>query len=162
MSLRSIVRHLVIWIALQIPGIQDILRQRFINVHTHRFLQRANKDHDQRENHLNALFDQAFDLYRRAIQEGFSEREATEMVNIIANFDCYNHGWIEMMEFTETDIDQEFETYRGFFSDHGVSVGNPLGDFEPLDGIPDAPATPDQLDNPEYNTDHSRDVSANE
>ncbi|MFB6159666.1 MAG: DUF6149 family protein, partial [Haloferacaceae archaeon] len=66
-----------------------------------------------------------------------------------ANFDFYNHGWTEMMEFPADEVETHYERYREFFEAHDVTIDDPLGDFRRGE-VPDAPATPAKLDDPEH------------
>jgi hypothetical protein len=88
-------------------------------------------------------------MYLAALQEGYTEAEAREITHVVANFEFYNHGWTEMMEFPGPEIDAHYERYGAFFEAHGVTVDNPLGEFRPAD-LPDAPATPEKLDDPDW------------
>ncbi|MEF8870770.1 MAG: DUF6149 family protein, partial [Haloarculaceae archaeon] len=67
-----------------------------------------------------------------------------------ANFDFYNHGWTEMMEFPADEIEDHYERYGKFFEQYDITIDDPLGEFRPADGIAEAPSTPEKLDNPEH------------
>ncbi|MFB6151544.1 MAG: DUF6149 family protein, partial [Haloarculaceae archaeon] len=73
-----------------------------------------------------------------------------EITHVQANFDFYNHGWTEMMEFPADELEDHYERYREFFADHGITIDDPLGEFAPADGLPAAPSTPGKLDDPEH------------
>jgi hypothetical protein len=90
------------------------------------------------------------DTYLTALKEGLSEAEARELTHIQSNFDFYNHGWTEMMEFPSDELEPHYDRYREFFQRHGISIDAPLGEFRPEDGLADAPSTPEHLDDPEH------------
>jgi hypothetical protein len=71
------------------------------------------------------------------------------MTHVQANFDFYNHGWTEMMEFPADEIEDHYERYAEFFERHGVTIDDPLGRFEP-ETVPEAPPTLERLDDPEH------------
>jgi hypothetical protein len=54
------------------------------------------------------------------------------------------------MEFPADEVDDHFERYADFFDEYGITVEDPLGEFEPADGVPSAPATPEKLDDPDH------------
>ena len=90
-------------------------------------------------------------LFRSAaLQDGAPEAEAREITHIQANFDFYNHGWTEMMEFPADELEEHHERYHDFFERHGITIDDPLGAFRPADGVADAPSTPEKLDDPEH------------
>ncbi|MFB6185574.1 MAG: DUF6149 family protein, partial [Halobacteriaceae archaeon] len=43
-----------------------------------------------------------------------------------------------------------YNRYKDFFEDHDITIEDPLGEFRPQNGIPDAPATPEKLETPEH------------
>jgi hypothetical protein len=55
-----------------------------------------------------------------------------------------------MMEFPSDELDDHYDRYREFFERHGVAIEDPLGEFAPAGGIPDAPSTPEKIDEPEH------------
>ena len=71
------------------------------------------------------------------------------MTHVQANFDFYNHGWTEMMEFPADELEAHYDRYAEFFERHGVSIADPLGEFRTRE-LPDAPATPERLDDPDH------------
>jgi len=147
MKLRQNVRHFASRKALEVPGLRDVVHDKLVDLHTGIFLDRAPEAHrDEREPHLDGFFDATIDMYLAALQAGYPEAEAREITHVVANFDFYNHGWAEMMEFPGDELGEHYDRYAGFFDGHGVSVDDPLGEFRPADGIPDAPATPEKLD----------------
>jgi len=151
MQLRQTVRHIAAKRALQLPGLRAAARRGLVTLHTKAFLGRADPSHrEQRRDHLAALFDATTDLYLAALEAGHDEATAREITHIVANFDFYNHGWTEMMEFPGEELGTHHDRYQEFFDRHGVSIDDPLGEFAPADGLPAAPATPDRLTDPEY------------
>ncbi|MFB6112030.1 MAG: DUF6149 family protein [Halobacteriaceae archaeon] len=153
MKIRQTIRHFAAKQALQIPGLRTATNRAMVRLHTRVFLDRAAEGHrDERRAHLEALFDGSMDMYLAALQTGYTEAEAREITHIIANFDFYNHGWTEMMEFPGDELDSHYDRYADFFEAHGVAIDDPLGTFAPVGGLPDAPATPDRLAEPDYET----------
>jgi len=147
MKLRQNVRHFASRKALEVPGLRDVVHDKLVDLHTGIFLDKAPAARrDEREAHLDGFFDATIDMYLVALQAGYPEAEAREITHIVANFDFYNHGWAEMMEFPGDELGAHYDRYAGFFDEHGVSVDDPLGEFRPADGLPDAPATPEKLD----------------
>jgi hypothetical protein len=47
-------------------------------------------------------------------------------------------------------VETHYDRYEGFFSAHGITIDDPLGEFRPADGIADAPSTPERLDDPDH------------
>jgi len=151
MKIRQNVRHFVSRKALEMPIISDLLKDKLVSMHTDIFLQKADPDHrEARRDRLDAFFDATMDTYLTALQEGAPEAEARDITHIQANFDFYNHGWTEMMEFPGDELDDHYERYETFFERHGVSIDDPLGEFEPAGSIPEAPSTPEKLEEPEH------------
>jgi hypothetical protein len=58
-------------------------------------------------------------------------------------------GWTEMMEFPPEELEANVNRYEGFFDEHGVSLDDPLGDFGPEEGLPDAEPTPEKRRDPD-------------
>lgn len=151
MKIRQNVRHFASRKALELPVVGEAVKGKLVDMHTDIFLQRADPDHrEERREHLDAFFDATMDAYLAALQEGAPEAEAREITHVQANFDFYNHGWTEMMEFPGDELDDHYDRYRAFFERHGVSIDDPLGEFAPAGGIPEAPSTPEKLDEPEH------------
>jgi hypothetical protein len=146
MKIRQTVEHFAAKKALQLPGAGDVVRGKLVDLHTGYFLEEAPAERrDERREHLEAFFDASMDVYLAALDAGFPEAEAREVTHVIANFDFYRHGWTEMMEYPAAEIDDHYERYADFFAAHGISVDDPLGEFAPPGGLPDAPATPENL-----------------
>jgi len=89
------------------------------------------------------------DTYVAALDADFTEAEARETPHVQANFEFYNHGWTEMMEFPVDELPEHYERYRDFFERHDVTVDDPLGEFRTRT-VSEAPSTPERLDAPEY------------
>jgi len=150
MKIRQTVRHFSARAALETPVVGPRVHDRLVGMHTDIFLEKADPDHrEQRRDHLDGLFDATVEMYRVALQAGHTEATARELTHIVANFDFYNHGWTEMLEFPAEERTEHYERYADFFGAHDITLENPLGEFEPDGGIPAAPATPDRLENPE-------------
>jgi len=151
MKINQNVRHFASRKALELPVVSDIVKSKLVDLHTGIFLDKADEAHrDEREARLDAFFDATMDTYLAALQEGAPEAEAREITHIQANFDFYNHGWTEMMEFPSDELDDHYDRYAEFFERHGIAIEDPLGEFDPAGGIPDAPSTPEKLDEPEH------------
>ncbi|UPW01116.1 DUF6149 family protein [Halorussus gelatinilyticus] len=151
MKINQNVRHFASRKALELPVVSDIVKQKLVDLHTRIFLEKADEAHrEERRERLDAFFDATMDTYLAALQQGAPEAEAREITHIQANFDFYNHGWTEMMEFPSDELDDHYDRYREFFERHGIAIEDPLGEFEPAGGIPDAPSTPEKLDEPEH------------
>lgn len=150
MKLRQTVRHWAAKRALTTPVVRDVVRERLVDLHTRVFLDRADPAHaEDRRERLDALFEATTDAYLAALNAGYSEAEAREISHIQANVDFARHGWTEMMEFPLDEVAAHLDRYADFFSAHGITLDDPLGDF--ADGaLPDAPATPDRLADPEH------------
>lgn len=150
MKIRQNIRHWAAKRALTTPVIGRIMRDKLVDLHTRIFLKRADDAHaEDRRDHLDAFFAATMDTYVAALDAGYSEANAREITHIQANFDFYNHGWVEMMEFPPDELDQHHERYAEFFSTHNISIEDPLGDFKP-DRMPQAPSTPGKLEVKEH------------
>ena len=151
MKIRQTIRHWAAKRALTMPIVGETVNDKLVDLHTGVFLDRAgdDADHEARRPHLNAFFDYTMDTYVAALEAGYPEAEAREITHVQANFDFFNHGWTEMMEFPADEIEDHYERYRSFFQDHDITIDDPLGEFR-MRGIPDAPATPEKLDRPEH------------
>ena len=151
MKIRQNLRHFASRKALELPVVGPKVHDKLVGIHTRVFLEWADPDHrEERREHLEAFFDDSMAVYLTALQEGYTEAQAREITHIQGTFDFYNHGWTEMMEFPAEEVDAHYERYRDFFEAHGINVENPLGEFAPPSGLPEAPATPEKLENPEY------------
>jgi hypothetical protein len=151
MKINQNVRHFASRKALELPVVSDIVKSKLVDLHTGIFLDKTDEAHrDEREARLDAFFDATMDTYLAALQEGAPEAEAREITHIQANFDFYNHGWTEMMEFPSDELDDHYDRYAEFFERHDIAIEDPLGEFEPAGGIPDGPSTPEKLDEPEH------------
>jgi hypothetical protein len=132
------------------PIIGDIATEKLVDLHVSIFAKKADPEYrEEREPHLETFFDCTFETYVRALEEGFTEAEAREITHIQANFDFYNHGWTEMMEFPTDELESHYERYESFFTRYNIDIANPLGDFRTQE-ITAASATPERLDNPEH------------
>ncbi|MEF8784791.1 MAG: DUF6149 family protein [Haloarculaceae archaeon] len=151
MKIRQNVRHWAAKQALTAPVVSGYVNDKLVNIHTDVFLDRAEEAHrEQRREHLDDFFDATMDTYLAALEDGYPEAEAREITHAQANFDFYNHGWTEMMEFPADEIEDHYERYGKFFEQYDITIDDPLGEFRPADGIAEAPSTPEKLDNPEH------------
>jgi hypothetical protein len=150
MKIRQTVRHIAAKKALETPVLGDRVHDRLVDLHTSVFLDMADEVRaEERRDRLDALFDATVDAYLAALQEGHTEAEAREITHVMANFDFYNHGWTEMMEFPADEVEEHYERHRGYFERHGITIDDPLGEFADV-ALPDAPATPEKLEDPEH------------
>ncbi|WP_247729426.1 DUF6149 family protein [Halovivax limisalsi] len=148
MKLRQNARHFASRKALELPGVRAVARRGLVRLHTRVFLGKADPDHaEDRREHLEDLFDVTVDSYLAALRAGHDEAEAREITHLQANFDFYNHGWTEMMEIPSDELEAHYERYAPFFEERGITIDDPLGDFE-TGPIAAAPSTPDRLDDP--------------
>ena len=151
MKISQNVRHFASRKALTLPVVGSIVNDKLVDLHTRVFLEKADEDvREARRAHLDDFFDATMDTYLAALNEGYTEAEAREITHIQANFDFYNHGWVEMMEFPTDELEDHYERYVDFFERHGITIDDPLGDFRPAGGVASAPSTPEQLDDPEH------------
>ena len=150
MKLRQTARHWAFKATLTAPVVGEKAREKLVDLHTRVFLERADPDRaEERREHLQALFDDTTDAYVAALEAGYTEAGAREITHVQANFDFYNHGWTEMMEFPADELEDHYERYEEFFRRYGIDIAHPLGDFRTRE-IPDAPSTPEKLDDPEH------------
>ncbi|WP_435319300.1 DUF6149 family protein [Haloarchaeobius sp. TZWSO28] len=148
MKIRQNVKHFAFKTALTAPVIGDVANEKLVDMHTKIFLKKADEEHrEERREHLDDFFDATMDTYVAAL-DYMPEAEAREITHIQANFDFFNHGWTEMMEFPTDELDQHYDRYEEFFQTYNITIDDPLGDFHPTDGIADAPSTPEKLDDP--------------
>jgi hypothetical protein len=151
MKIRQNVRHWAAKKALTMPVIGQYTNDKLVDIHTGVFLDRAEERHrEERRAHLDDFFDATMDTYVAALEAGFPEAEAREITHAQANFDFYNHGWTEMMEFPADELEDHYERYEGFFREYGITIDDPLGEFRPASGVADAPSTPGKLEDPEH------------
>ncbi len=148
MKLRQNARHFASRKALETPGIRSVAVYGLVRLHTKIFMGKADPAHaEERKDHLDGFFACTMDTYLQALKEGYSEAEAREITHIQANFDFYNHGWTEMMEFPGDELEDHYERYRSFFKTWGIRIDDPLGEFHNRT-VPEAPSTPEKLENP--------------
>ncbi len=148
MKISQNVRHFASRKALETPGIRSVAVYGLVRLHTKIFMGKADPAHaDERKDHLDAFFECTMDTYLQALREGYSEAEAREITHIQANFDFYNHGWTEMMEFPGDELEGHYERYQSFFQTWGITIDDPLGEFRNRT-VPEAPSTPEKLENP--------------
>lgn len=149
MKIRQNVRHFAAKQALTMPVVGEKTRSKLVDLHVNVFGKRAEEGRrEEREAHMEAFFDRTMDSYLAALDAGFPEAEAREITHVQANFDFYNHGWTEMMEFPADELEEHYERYEQFFEAHGITIDDPLGEFG--GDIPTAPTTLEKLDNPEH------------
>ncbi|MUW15563.1 hypothetical protein GJ633_13705 [Halorubrum sp. CBA1125] len=151
MKIRQNIRHWAAKKALTTPVVRDVANDKLVDLHTSIFLNTADEDRrEERRDHLDGFFDATMDAYVAALQAGFSEAEAREITHIQANFDFFNHGWTEMMEIPGDELEEHYRRYEEFFDEHGITIDDPLGEFRPVEGVAEAPATSEKLQTPEY------------
>jgi hypothetical protein len=150
MKIRQNIRHWAAKKALTTPVVGDIARDKLVDLHVDVFGRKADEGRRaEREAHMADFFHCTFDTYVAALDAGFTEAEAREITHVQANFDFYNHGWTEMMEFPADELEDHYERYQGFFEAYSITIDDPLGDFRTRT-IPSAPSTPGKLDAPEH------------
>jgi len=150
MKIRQNIRHFAAKKALTMPVVGDIATEKLVDLHVDIFGKKAAEGRrEEREPHMEAFFDCTFDTYVAALEAGFTEAEAREVTHIQANFDFYNHGWTEMMEFPADELLDHYERYADFFQRYDISIDDPLGDFRTRE-IPAAASTPERLEDPEH------------
>ncbi|SFS44285.1 DUF6149 family protein [Halostagnicola kamekurae] len=151
MKIRQNARHFASRKALETPVVRSVVRSGLVRMHTGIFTGKADSAHAaERKSRLDAFFDATMDAYLAALQDGYSEAEAREITHIQSNFDFYNHGWTEMMEFPGDELEDHYDRYADFFETWGITIDDPLGEFAPPNGLPDAPSTPERLENPDH------------
>ncbi|MFB6177226.1 MAG: DUF6149 family protein [Halobaculum sp.] len=151
MKLRQNVRHWAAKQALTTPVLGGVVNDKLVDLHTGIFLDKADESHrEDRRDHLDDFFDATMDTYVAALEDGFSEAEAREITHLQANFDFFEHGWTEMMEFPGDELEEHYRRYEDFFQRYDITIDDPLGDFRPADGIADAPETPEKRAAGEY------------
>jgi hypothetical protein len=146
MKIRQNVRHWAAKKALTAPVVGERVNDWLVDLHTNVFGDRAEEgSREERLSHLKGFFDATMDTYVAALKAGYPEAEAREITHIQANFDFFNHGWTEMMEFPADELDDHHERYRDFFDRYAITIDDPLGDFR-TEEVPSAPSTPEKLD----------------
>jgi hypothetical protein len=151
MKINQNLRHWAAKKALTTPVVRDVATEKLVDLHTRIFSEKADADRRaERRDHLDDFFDATMDTYLAALQAGFPEAEAREITHVQANFDFFNHGWTEMMEIPADELEAHYRRYEAFFERHGITIDDPLGEFRPLEGIADAPATLGKLEEPAY------------
>jgi hypothetical protein len=151
MKIRQNLRHWATKQALTLPVLGQKTTDWLVDLHTSVFLDRAEEDRaEERRAHLDEFFDVTIDIYTDALKAGYTEATAREITHILANFDFYNHGWTEMMEFPAVELAEHFDRHRDFFEANGITIDHPLGEYHPPTGIAEAPSTPAKLDDPEH------------
>lgn len=151
MKIHQNLRHWAAKKALTTPILGDVARDRLVDLHTRIFLGKTNEARwEERRAHLDDFFAATMDSYVAALQAGYPEAEAREITHIQANFDFFQHGWTEMMEIPADELEAHYRRYEEFFRDHGITIDDPLGEFRPLEGVADAPETPERLEQPEF------------
>jgi hypothetical protein len=150
MKLRQNVRHFAAKQALTMPVIGEKTHEKLVDLHVGIFRDRAEEGRrEEREAHLEGFFDCTMGTYLAALEEGFPEAEAREITHLQANFDFYNHGWTEMMEFPADEIEEHYERYAAFFESYDITIDDPLGEFRTRE-VPSASSTPEKLDDPDH------------
>jgi len=151
MKLRQNVTHFAAQKALEMPGVGDVVHEKLVDIHVSVFGGWADPEYrEERIPHLEAFFDASTEMYLTALQDGFDEATAREMTHVVATFDFYNHGWAEMMEYPPEEVDAHYERHRDFFETHDITVEDPLGEFAPEGGLPEATATPKRLEEGDF------------
>ena len=149
MKLRQSIRHFAAKQALTMPVVGPRARDWLVDLHVRVFGDRADPDHrEDRRPRLEAFFACTMDAYVAALEAGHPEAEAREITHVMANVDFAAHGWTEMLEIPLEELDAHLERYADFFAAHGIGRDDPLGEFRP-DPLPDAPATPERLEDGE-------------
>jgi hypothetical protein len=129
----------------EVPVVTDWVRRRLVALHTDFFVDASERDGEAREPRLRALFEATLDVYTRALAEGYPESEAREITHIQATWDFGNQGWGELLEFPPEEREAYRERYGDFFERHDCRPEDPLGEFAPAGGLPDAPTTPERM-----------------
>jgi hypothetical protein len=151
MKIRQNLRHWAAKKALTTPVVGPRVNDKLVDMHTDIFLGKTDEaNREERRPHLDDFFGATMDTYVTALEAGYPEAEAREITHVQANFDFFNHGWTEMMEIPADELEAHYRRYQAFFEDHSITIDEPLGDFRPADGIADAPATPERLEKPEF------------
>jgi hypothetical protein len=151
MKIKQNVRHWAAKKALTSPGLGGFVRGKLVEMHTDIFLEKADDVHrEERRDHLDDFFAATMDSYVAALEAGYTEAEAREITHVQANFDFFEHGWTEMMEIPAEELEEHYRRYEDFFTGHGITIDDPLGEFAPAGGVSEAPATPEKRESDEY------------
>ncbi|ACV10252.1 conserved hypothetical protein [Halorhabdus utahensis DSM 12940] len=151
MKIKQSVKHWAAKQSLTAPVVGEMVSDKLVDLHTGVFLDWAEENRqEERRERLEGFFDATMDTYVAALEEGHPEAEAREITHAQANFDFYNHGWTEMMEFPVEEVEAHYDRYADFFESHGITIDDPLGAFAPEGGLPEAPSTPEKLDDPDH------------
>jgi len=151
MKIKQSVKHWAAKQSLTAPVVGEMVSDKLVDLHTGVFLDWAEENRqEERRERLEGFFDATMDTYVAALEEGHPEAEAREITHAQANFDFYNHGWTEMMEFPVDEVEAHYDRYHEFFESHGITIDDPLGEFAPEGGLPEAPSTPEKLDDPDH------------
>ncbi|CCQ32173.1 hypothetical protein HLRTI_002767 [Halorhabdus tiamatea SARL4B] len=151
MKIKQGIKHWAAKQSLTAPVVGEMVADRLVDLHTGVFLDWADEERqEERRQRLEAFFDATMDTYVAALEKGYPEAEAREITHAQANFDFYNHGWTEMMEFPVEEVETHYDRYADFFETHGITIDDPLGEFAPKSGLPHAPSTPEKLDDPDH------------
>jgi len=144
-------RHWASKKALTTPGVEEVARYGLVKMHTKIFLDKAEEGRrEERRDHLDGFFAATMDTYVAALESEYAEAEAREITHVQANFEFFNHGWTEMMEIPGDELEAHYRRYGSFFERYGITIDDPLGAFEPEEGVPAAPKTLGKLETPEY------------
>lgn len=149
MKIRQTIRHHAAKASLRMPLVGDKVRAKLVDLHVEHFLERAPGDRrGERRERLEAFFDATMDAYLAALDAGLEEAKAREVTHVQANLEFLRMGWTEMMELPPEELDAHLDRYRAFFQTHGITREAPLGRFAPAEGLPEAPRTPERLEDP--------------
>lgn len=143
--------HLFARATLPLPVVGVLVRWWLVRLHVRVFVRRSESvDAEARREHLRAFFDASMDAYLTAIREGYPEVEARELTSTMAALDFHAHGWAELLMIPPEEIPKHVERHRDFFDRHDIDESRPLGVFTPPGGLPDAPETPERLEDGEF------------
>ncbi len=150
MKIRQTLRHVAAKQSLTLPWVGEKVRGKLVDLHVEHFLDRAPEEQqDTRRDRLRAFFDATMDTYLAALDHGYPEAKAREITHLQANLEFLLNGWTEMMEIPPGEVPEHVQRYAAFLDEHGISPQDPLGTFEPPNGLPWAPRTPEKLDDPD-------------
>lgn len=150
MKIRQTLQHFAAKKSLTLPVVGEKVREKLVGFHTEHFLERAPAQHrEARRDRLAAFFDVTMDVYLAALDHGYTEAKARELTHVLANVEFHRMGWTEMMEIPPGELEENLDRYEAFLDEHGITAEDPLGKFRPEDGLPEAPRTPEKLEDPE-------------
>lgn len=129
----------------ELPVVSSVVRDRLVDLHTEFFVEHSERDGEKRRDRLDGLFDRTLDMYVAALREGYPEAEAREITHIVAAWEFMNQGWGELLEIPPAETDDYYERYAPFFRRYGITPEEPLGEFTPSGGLPDAPETRERM-----------------